>query len=501
MKKKVLSMFLAAAMLTGMLAGCGNETGGSSSSSSGGAATGSESSANAGAASSDASQGTESGTYKRADGEGTVLNIYCWNTEFMSRMRDHYPGYVEGSDNTTTDADGNVSGTVEATIDDITVKWNITPNKDNAYQNNLDEALLNQESAAADDKVDIFLVEADYALKYVNTDYSMAVKDLGITDADIADQYKYTQDVVTDSNGVLKGLSWQGCPGVMFYNREAAKEVFGSDDPAVVQEKVKDWDTFNATAKELYDAGYQITSSAADTFRTYTNNVSSPWVVDGKINIDENVMNWVNNSKELVDAGYTGTHELWSDDWSKGFFPEGKVFAYFGPAWLVNFSMSADTEGSIGYNGGWGACEGPQGFFWGGTWICAATGTDNAGVIKDIMLKLTCDKDIMTGIVVKDDDFVNNKPAMEARADGSELIDGAEYTSKVLGGQNPLPMYCAGVDGLDLSNLGPYDQACTEEFMSAMLDYMKGNIDLDTAIDTFYKEVITKHPELTAPEE
>ena len=49
-----------------------------------------------------------------------------------------------------------------------------------------------------------------------------AVKDLGITDADLANQYQYTKDVVTDSNGNLKGVSWQGCPGVLIYNREAA---------------------------------------------------------------------------------------------------------------------------------------------------------------------------------------------------------------------------------------------------------------------------------------
>ena len=51
--------------------------------------------------------------------------------------------------------------------------------------------------------------------------------------------------------------------------------------------------------------------------------------------------------------------------------------------------MAADTEGSIGYEGGWGAAEGPQGFFWGGTWIAAAAGTDNAATIKDIMLTMT----------------------------------------------------------------------------------------------------------------
>ena len=25
--------------------------------------------------------------------EGKVLNIYCWNEEFKSRLTDHYPGY------------------------------------------------------------------------------------------------------------------------------------------------------------------------------------------------------------------------------------------------------------------------------------------------------------------------------------------------------------------------------------------------------------------------
>ena len=127
-------------------------------------------------------------------------------------------------------------------------------------------------------------------------------------------------------------------------------------------------------------------------------------------------MKWVDDSKELVDAGETGTYDMWSDDWKKGFYPEGNVFCYFGPAWLVNFSMAADTEGSIGYNGGWGATEGPQGFFWGGTWICAAQGTDNTALVADIMRQLTTNKDVMTEIVKKDNDFVNNKPAMETMA-------------------------------------------------------------------------------------
>ena len=467
MKKKVVSALLCATMVATMFAGCGSKNDSNTSDKNTGDTSAAEDTADAAdAASSNLSD------------DGKVLNIYCWNEEFKSRITAHYPDYQE----------------VDAThgkIGDVDVVWNITPNDDNAYQNNLDATLLNQADAPADDKIDLFLVEADYALKYVDTDYTVPVKDLGITDDDLSKQYQYTKDIVTDSKGVLKGLSWQGCPGVLFYNRDAAKEVLGTDDPDKVQESVKDWDAYNDTAKKMKDAGYKMTASANDTYRVYSNNVTSKWVDGNKINIDDNIMKWVDDSKAQVDAGETGTCDLWSDDWSKGFYPQGKVFCYFGPAWLVNFSMAADTEGSIGYNGGWGAAQGPQGFFWGGTWIAAAAGTDNAATIKDIMLTMTTDADVMKEIVVDDDDFVNNQIVME------EMAEDTSYSSKILGGQNPLEMYCAGVYSLDLSNLSPYDAGCNEEFQKAMKNYFEDNATLEEALDLFYKGITEKYPELT----
>ena len=471
MKKKMIGVLLSTAMVASSLAGCGG------SAETGSTQTTADTQTQA-ADTADAAQTTDSGEEVTASEEGKVLNIYCWNEEFKSRLTSHYPGYTE------------VDGTT-GTIGDVTVKWNITPSDDNAYQNNLDSTLLKQADAAADDKIDLFLIEADYALKYVDTEYTMSVSDLGITDAELANQYQYTKDIVTDSNGVLKGVSWQGCPGAYFYNREAAKEIFGTDDPATIQEYVKDWDTFTKTAETVAAKGYKMVSSVNDTYRVYSNNVSSKWVVDGKINIDENIMKWVDDSKAMADAGQAGTPDLWSDDWSKGFYPEGKVFSYFGPAWLINFCMAADTEGSIANLGGWAATEGPQGFYWGGTWICAATGTDNASLVKDIMVQLTTNEDIMKEIVVQDDDFVNNKPAMEAMATDTS------YQSKVLGGQNPLAMYCAGADKIDLSNCSAYDQGCTEEFQNAMKNYFEGNATKEEALELFYKGVTEKYPELT----
>lgn len=135
--------------------------------------------------------------------EGKVLNIWCWNDEFQSRFNAYYPEVKEIAEDksTTTLNDGTI------------VKWTINPNEGNNYQNKLDEALRAQESAAADDKIDIFLIEADYALKYVDSPYTLDVKaDIGLTDEDLAGQYKYTQEIATSADGKLKAVTWQATP-------------------------------------------------------------------------------------------------------------------------------------------------------------------------------------------------------------------------------------------------------------------------------------------------
>lgn len=159
--KKAMSLLTATAMAATLLAGCG---GGAASSSAAPAADSTSAEASSTAAEPAADEAAE---------EGKVLNIWCWNDEFQSRFNDYYPGVKEIADDKST-----------TTLDNgVTVKWIINPNDNNNYQNKLDEALLKQDSAAADDKIDIFLIEADYALKYVDSEYTLDVKkDVGLTD-------------------------------------------------------------------------------------------------------------------------------------------------------------------------------------------------------------------------------------------------------------------------------------------------------------------------------
>ena len=106
------------------------------------------------------------------------------------------------------------------------------------------------------------------------------------------------------------------------------------------------------------------------------------------------------------------------------------------------------------------------------------------------MLTLTTNKDVLKDIVVKDDDFTNSPEVMEAMAKDET------YKSAVLGGINPLQMYCDGVKTIDLSNLSAYDQGCTEEFQTAMKEYFDGNSTYEEALAAFAEAVSEKYPGL-----
>ena len=420
--------------------------------------------------------------------EGKILNIWCWNTEFQSRFNDYYPEVKEIAEDksTTTLNDGTI------------VKWTINPNENNNYQNKLDEALLAQESAAADEKIDIFLIEADYALKYVDSPFTLDVRaDIGLTDEQLAGQYKYTQDIAT-ADGVLKGVTWQATPGLFAYRRSIAKDVLGTDDPAEVQAALSDWDKFDAVAEQAAAKGYKMLSGYDDSFRTFSNNVSAPWVDGTTVKVDANIMKWVEQTKLYTEKGYNNKSSLWNDVWAADQGPDGKVFGFFYSTWGINFTLlgnsladnNAPAEVGNGIFGDYAVCEGPQPYYWGGTWICAAAGTDNAETIKDVMAKLTCDKDIALAITTDTQDYTNNVEAMDELAS-------SDYASAFLGGQNHIALFAKAAPNIDMSNAGPYDQGCNEGIQTAFKDYFDGVVDIDTAKKNFETIIMEKYPELT----
>ena len=408
--------------------------------------------------------------------EGKVLNVWTWNTEFWGFLGKYYADEVVD----------------EYTLKkgDVTIKRTTYPSDGGAYQDALDAALLNQANAAPDDKVDIFLAEADYIIKYTNSDATMDVKSIGVTD--FSNTYKYTVEAASDANGVVKGVSFQCCPAAVIYRRSIAKDVLGTDDPAEVQAAIDTWEKFDAVAAQAKEKGYYMIPTTNATYRVYSNNTTSPWVVDGKLNIDANIEAWMNQSDEYVKNGYTAyTSNIWGEEATSEMFASGKSMCFFGPAWYFNFSMGNAQDPDKGCFGDWAICQGPQAWFWGGTWMLAATGTDNPTMVADIMNTFINNEDVCSKLVSEDSQFSNNQKV------NNKFAADPNYGNDFLGGQNDTAVFAELAKDIKFQNITPYDQICNEQLQANYLEYLAGTVDKETAMTNFKEAIKVAYPSIT----
>ena len=239
-----------------------------------------------------------------------------------------------------------------------------------------------------------------------------------------------------------------------------------------------------------------------DSYRVFSNNVSAPWVdSNNKIVIDPNIMKWVDQTKTFTDKGYNNKTSLWDTTWASDQGPKGKVFGFFYSTWGINFTLLGNAletpvkeggkeEVGNGIYGDYAVCQGPQSYYWGGTWLCAAAGTDNPNLIKEIMKTLTCDKTTEVQITKDTQDYTNTISGM------NELAN-SDFKSDFLGGQNHIKLFAQAAPKINMKNISAYDQGLNEEFQKAMKDYFDGHVTKEQALDNFYDKAHVKYPNLS----
>ena len=208
-------------------------------------------------------------------------------------------------------------------------------------------------------------------------------------------------DIGTNPDGKLVGLGYQATGGAFIYRRSIAKEVWGTDDPNEIKTKIgPGWDQFFTAAEELKAKGYGIVSGDGDIWHAVENSSDQGWIVDGKLTIDPKREEFFDLSKKLKDNGYHNDTTDWTDAWFADMKDEGaqKIFGFFGPAWLINYTLGDNCGGKAvgeGTYGDWAIAEPPVGFFWGGTWVLAnkdSSKKEAVGQISD-WITLDCSED------------------------------------------------------------------------------------------------------------
>lgn len=331
---------------------------------------------------------------------------------------------------------------------------------------------------------------------------------------DYADQIvDYVWEVGQDDNGVQRAISYQITPAGFYYRRDIAKEVFGTEDPAEIGKLFADYPTILKTAKTLKDAGYRIFASDAET--NYFSG-DSAWVIDGKLNVSQSRLDYMDLCVELYQQDLTAYASQWATPWymamagkvplltaetqwgtddmniwdAESFkaatagYETTEVFAFGLPAWGV-LTMRDNVQETAGK---WGVCSGPAYGFGGGTYIGISSQSERKELAWDFVKFCTLNEDTANWwIEASEGDTVSLLSALEAHKDD---------TNEVYGGQKLYSFWLEQAEGIDYSKVTRYDKAIGDAWGNAISKIKTGELAKDAAIDEFYDLVKSTYPDL-----
>ena len=319
------------------------------------------------------------------------------------------------------------------------IKFNFTlyPTDGGEYTSHVDTLLA--ADATAEDAPDIFTLEAAFVKKYVNSDWTADLKDLGFTDDDFATCIPAMLQIGQNPEGVQKGLAWQSTPGALMYRADLAEKYLGVTTPEEFQEKVADWDAFLETAEELKEASdgaCKMFCATGDIWNAYQYNRSEGWVVDGKLVIDDVLYDFLDLVKTAEEEDLYAKGMAWQETWFAGMNGTNEIMCYLLPTWGLHYTLKPNcvpgADGSMSdeelqklsdENGGtfglWRMVAGPVGYSWGGTWVganaakVAAADDAKKAAIKEVIRFFTLDPDFLYTYAKDSGDFVSNNAVVD----------------------------------------------------------------------------------------
>jgi len=333
------------------------------------------------------------------------------------------------------------------------------------------ENYLNEKLAITDDPVDIFLTEPDYMYSHINSDITLPLSETGFKDKYTKDMFPYTVSIGTNEDGVLKAVSWQAESGVLLYRRDIALEVFGDDSPEAVSRLVSE--DAETAAEKLSEAGFVLLASPRDAVRMYAQNRTERWLTDGEVTVDPIMKQWADDMYSIDKKGGFAYYPQWSDEWINGLMSEqSNFFSYYLPVWAATLLEDIWQDGL----GCWGVCTPPRPYYWGGTFLCVSSNTDNPRASGEFLRELFKKGD-MKGYAKDNNNFGNNVKAMKKAAKNDDFY--SEFFA-----QNPYEVYLEAAKDIP-GNIEYADSAFESEFSYHMENYIYGYSDYETALSDF----------------
>ena len=225
-------------------------------------------------------------------------------------------------------------------------------------------------------------------------------------------------------------------------------------------------------------------STAEDLYYAYKSTITPAVISDGEALLDSDLFLWADQAKQYADNGYITTHSMWGEEWASGMTMSGDVFGYLLPTWAVFWTLPGNagdnylnTTADTGI-GNYAVCAPPSYTYWGGSYICAAEGTDDPELVAEF-LRILFSKEMSTALAQGEQKtFANHMAAMDELAAASE---GEEF----LGGQNALALFSECAKNIDEPAPTRAGVGIGQYFRGSMRDYIRGKATYNEALATF----------------
>ena len=169
-----------------------------------------------------------------------------------------------------------------------------------------------------------------------------------------------------------------------------------------------------------------------------------------------------------------------------------QIFGFFGPAWLINYTLAPNCGGEKvgeGTYGDWAICEPPIGFFWGGTWLLANKDSAKKEAVGQILdwITLNCTEDGLQYMWANG--TLNGDGGTKDAVASGTVMSMSDGKLDFLGGQNMFDVFVPANQFANGKNLTQYDETINMYWRDQVRQYTSGAKSRDEAIEGLKQQV------------
>jgi len=374
----------------------------------------------------------------------------------------------------------------------IEVEYVVIPNQDEVYLNKIINTMRSRAT-----EPDVFTGERAYYQQLIDSGFWEPISDAPYNAEElVSDLAAYVPDLCRDKNGKINALSWQATPGGLFFNRDIAKDVLGTDDPEEVSKWTSDLDKFyelGEMIKDYYGGEKYLLSGYTDMSQFIFNLRKDPYVEGDTVTIPSSYVDYMKLGKEMRENGIERGVGAWSPAWFAG-MADGSHFAYILPTWGLHYVMKPNAEpeaneGNAEWKGNWGLATPPASYSWGGTFIGINRFSEKKDLAWQFVKYVGYDPEFQEIWAKETGDFVANTKVVDKIKD--------DFSEPFLGGQNHYAYFYDEVEKIDASYTGPWDFQIENAWGDQVELYANGEKTMEQAFEDFKVAVKDFLPDAT----